>query len=319
MRLAVRRGGLLLAGALTAALLGCGDPPCDEVVAIGAQGAWAGLLKRDGSAWTWRPKGQASIALEHAGATGFSNAGLCLKLAAGDVTCDLRPDIHSIRLGLDSVVQEIALSNDVIPKMCGVLLDGTLACYLPNDDVGFTPIAQGIRHASVGDSVVCAVTETGKLAVPWSSSFSSSVDWTMAGASLTDVLEAVALTRAEGCVARTAAGQIWSIHIDWETDPPGIAEEQITGIDGPVSQLVSSLDPAGSFVCALVTDGTVSCWTEDGPRSEVRVPKKISGLPRPATALAAGVGYLCALLNDGTVWCGSIRPYWGARVGSCGS
>ena len=159
---------------------------------------------------------------------------------------------------------------------------------------------EGICHVSIGPSL-CAITDQGKLSIPWSQGFSTA-DWSVAAASLTDVVEVVALFSVSqpGCVARTAGGQIWWIHQNVGQDPE-IVSDEVVGIDGPVAQLVTGMDIDGDFVCALVLDGTVSCWTAGGGGGSVApkdsaapsVPRKVPGLPGVATGLAGGLGYAC--------------------------
>jgi len=322
--------------AMTAAMLGCDDPPlCTEVVAVGTYARWAAVIRRDGSVWSWAPgiypTAPATMALERAGATGFSNTGMCLKLPTGDVTCPLLDFLEINRGMLGDPVQELShwegLGADTSPAMCAVLWDGTLTCNAIQGVDGFAPIAEGIRHASLGSSL-CAITDQGKLSIPWQ--LSSQADWSVAAASLTDVVEAVALSNVglSGCIARTAAGQIWWIHAIYRSDldvvpvPIEVVSERVAGIDGPVSQLVIGRDFSGDFVCALVSDGTVSCWNVGGSGGLIvpsespnpSVPVKLPGLPGAATGLAGGTGYVCASLQDGTVWCRGLGLNGGARI-----
>ena len=318
--------------AMTAAMLGCDDRPvCTEVAAVGTYARWAAVIRKDGSVWSWAPgiypANPATIALEHAGATGFSNAGMCLKLPTGDVTCPLLSVLEIYRGKLDAPVQELSHwggSVDTSAEMCAVLWDGTLSCNFLQAVDGFAPVAEGIRHASLGASL-CAITDQGKL-LSNASQLVSQADWSVARTSLTDVVEVVALPSVSqtGCFARTAGGQIWWIHEDWRRDPEEVVDE-VVGIDGPVSQLVTGRDWSGDFVCALVTDGTVSCWTVGGggglivpgDSPDPHVPQKLPGLPGAATGLAGGTGYVCASLQDGTVWCRGLGLNGGARI-RCG-
>lgn len=319
--------------AMMAAMLGCDDPPvCNEVVAVGTYARWAAVIRRDGSVWSWAPGiypiNPATIALEHAGATGFSNAGMCLKLPTGDVRCPILSGLEINRGKLGAPVQELSHwggSDDTSAEMCALLWDGTVSCNFVQAADGFAPVAEGIRHVSLGASL-CAITDEGKL-LSNPSRLVSEADWSVAAVSLTDVVEAVALFSVSqtGCFARTAGGQIWWIHEDYRRDPIEVVSEQVVGIDGPVSQLVTGADFSGDFVCALVTDGTVSCWNvggggglivpSEGP--DPRVPQKLPGLPGAATALAGGTGYVCALLQGGTVWCRGLGLNGGARI-RCG-
>jgi alpha-tubulin suppressor-like RCC1 family protein len=74
---------------------------------------------------------------------------------------------------------------------------------------------------------------------------------------------------------------------------------------------------AGAFhVCVLLTDGSIRCWgaNSTGQLGNVAMaaasisstPIPVTGLPGPASAIAAGGSTTCALLHSGSVWC------WGA-------
>lgn len=79
----------------------------------------------------------------------------------------------------------------------------------------------------------------------------------------------------------------------------------------------TALASGGFHNCALLGDGTVSCWGQDGmgelgdgnPGDYAIAPAAVTGITaaNPATALAAGEFHTCALLTDDTVKC------WGAN------
>ncbi|MCZ7531106.1 MAG: hypothetical protein M5U31_12675 [Acidimicrobiia bacterium] len=91
------------------------------------------------------------------------------------------------------------------------------------------------------------------------------------------------------------------------------AEDDSTGVSGPVEVAglsgVTSVTAGTSHSCALLSDGSVSCWGRnvsgqlgDGTRVDSSVPVPVSGLSG-ASALASGDDYSCALLSGGTVSC----------------
>ena len=72
---------------------------------------------------------------------------------------------------------------------------------------------------------------------------------------------------------------------------------------------VSSIATGGAHSCALLADGTVSCWGANdrgqlgnGAFTFSSPPVKVNQLTN-VIAIATGAGHSCALLADGTVWC----------------
>ncbi len=73
---------------------------------------------------------------------------------------------------------------------------------------------------------------------------------------------------------------------------------------------VAQLAAGNSFTCALLTDGTVSCWGMNNSAqigtgafsSNVSTPTPVAGLSG-VTSITSGMEHTCALKSDGTVWC----------------
>lgn len=84
---------------------------------------------------------------------------------------------------------------------------------------------------------------------------------------------------------------------------------------------LADMDGEAIHNCAVKTNGDVYCWGSNdlgqlgiGVVTGQESPKKVVGLPLPATQVAVGAETGCALLNDGSVWC------WGAnRYGQLGN
>jgi alpha-tubulin suppressor-like RCC1 family protein len=79
---------------------------------------------------------------------------------------------------------------------------------------------------------------------------------------------------------------------------------------GSCHQAATAVVCGVSFTCAILYDGTVRCWGDNhrmqlgtGSASSTSLPVEVTGLPKPATALALGEGFACASLDDGSVWC----------------
>jgi hypothetical protein len=92
-------------------------------------------------------------------------------------------------------------------------------------------------------------------------------------------------------------------------DPPAREERMEFSFEQPVKQVA-----AGEKMCALLLDGSVSCWgasLEDGrERCNYDAPARVTELPA-SQALAAGQeGSMCALSRDGQVHC------WGKNSAS---
>ena len=76
-----------------------------------------------------------------------------------------------------------------------------------------------------------------------------------------------------------------------------------------------AITAGSSHTCALLSDGSIRCWGDDGVGelgngivlnngvNNVPTPVSVTGLPKPATSVAAGGGFTCSLLTDGSAWC----------------
>lgn len=78
---------------------------------------------------------------------------------------------------------------------------------------------------------------------------------------------------------------------------------------------VQAVAANGDHSCALLSNGSVSCWGDnsygqlgDGSTNEQRTPVAVQGLPASVTALALGGSHSCALLQSGGVAC------WGRNL-----
>lgn len=81
---------------------------------------------------------------------------------------------------------------------------------------------------------------------------------------------------------------------------------KVTGLPGDVTQISAG----GSHTCALIKNGSVSCWGANnhgqlgnGNTVNQSSPITVVGLPLPATAVSAGGNHTCATLNDGSIRC----------------
>jgi alpha-tubulin suppressor-like RCC1 family protein len=108
------------------------------------------------------------------------------------------------------------------------------------------------------------------------------------------------------------------------TDPHGPPPDPQAACDaGPgasgVSQRAVAIACGDLFACALLSDGTVRCWGDNGQGAlgvglcpaQSSVPLKASGLAGVKSISASGL-HACAALNDGTVKCWGEIPFGSA-------
>jgi len=99
------------------------------------------------------------------------------------------------------------------------------------------------------------------------------------------------------------------------------AETVMSASSGTPLSHVRAIAAGEDHTCALLNNGTVSCWGSNsyrqlgnGTTSDFSVAGPVVNLGRSATAIAAGRWHTCALLDDGTVKC------WGSNFsGQLGS
>jgi alpha-tubulin suppressor-like RCC1 family protein len=108
-------------------------------------------------------------------------------------------------------------------------------------------------------------------------------------------------------VARTDGGPGDAAQAD-APSPDAAVDAAVTRCDDPALRALSC--GYHSFCCAARCDGSVWCWGSnthgqlgDGTTTTRPVPARLTGLPRPATALGSGYQTACAVLDDGSVWC----------------
>ena len=76
------------------------------------------------------------------------------------------------------------------------------------------------------------------------------------------------------------------------------------------------ISAGGDHTCAVLDDGSVSCWGAntygqlgDGTTTSRTSPTQTLTLPRPAIAVEAGMHFTCALLDDGSIACWGRNHY----------
>jgi alpha-tubulin suppressor-like RCC1 family protein len=225
----------------------------------------------------------------------------CAVLSAGTVKC--WGDGHTTPVAIGGISTATSISAGA-SQNCALLSDSSVKCwgYKGSGQLGdgtttsrAAPVrVDGISNAvqvSAGDVHTCAVLSNGKIKC-WGSGFDGQL-----GDGTT-----LALT------PRTTPVPVQSISDAVQVSASG---------GGPANAWA----PYGSFTCAVLVDGTASCWGfnlngELGgvaiPDGRTGVPGRVSGITK-AVAISTGGSFGCALLSGGGVRC------WGVNVaGSLG-
>jgi alpha-tubulin suppressor-like RCC1 family protein len=182
--------------------------------------------------------------------------------------------------GLTSGVSSVSAGDNYA---CALTTGGAVQCW------GVTPGALGIADSLVPSAVAGLSTGVTAISVGWSS--------------------ACALTASKGvlCWGENSSGQLGDGSTNASTTPVAVAG--LTGSTAAVSV-------GGAFACAVSTTGVVQCWGADlsgelgngAPTSTSSAsPVAVTGLPAPATNVAAGDAFACAVTSAGDVYC------WGAN------
>jgi alpha-tubulin suppressor-like RCC1 family protein len=219
---------------------------------------------------------------------------------------------------------------------CALRLDGTVVCWGYNNqgqtgdgstsEIALPHAVPGLANViavGAGGAHVCAILADRTVAC-WGSNLAGQLG---PGETADARATPVAVPGLSGVVALAAGGShtcalLANQHVAcWGDDQWGqlgvAAPSDAVGI--PTPTLVSGLDhvvgiaAGGMYTCALLADGTVSCWGEgdtgqlgDGKADSRPSPAPVSGLSSVAQ-IALGDSQSCARLTDGTVRC------WGAN------
>jgi alpha-tubulin suppressor-like RCC1 family protein len=308
-----RRAALVLSVTLG---VGCGPPsapqPCGQVVALGAAADTVGVVKADGSLWTWGAGVDAPTRLDGTFAPSALPAdAFCVRQGSNTIWCPLVNQTLPATATSASILADSWIfyaDPSQPPVLCAVLADGTLTCRLHGST--FAVEATGVGVVGVGLANLCATDTSGAVFcrnVPPH----DSVNWDRPAGSFPALDGMVEIVPTDfGYCGRKADGSVWCWGEGFQlgggpTDAPTDVEH-ILGLGGNVKALATS----ASRVCALREDGAVLCWSNNQPFDRVvpgsrleLLPQEITGLPMAATAIVTQFDYACALLVDQTVWC----------------
>jgi cysteine-rich repeat protein len=263
---------------------------------------------------------------------GSVNGGPCVALANGSVKCwGGSSASYSSPVGITGITQAVYASGSRTMG-CALLRDGTVSCWGSNtygqlgrtggDSV--TPITvagvAGATQISVGERAVCALMLDGTVKC-WGRVNDLGIGLNTGSLSVAVTVPGVAgATQVSAGVQRQCA-RIADGHVKcWGNNGPlgtgsggqSYSAIEVMGVTDAVS--VS----AGSFICILSSNGTVSCMSTNSVYGELGngstapsyLPTPVSGITN-ATQIAVGYESACARLADGTAKCWGRNATYG--------
>jgi alpha-tubulin suppressor-like RCC1 family protein len=220
--------------------------------------------------------------------------GLGDKVNRGDREGQMGDALPRLDLGMGRHALDVAIGDY---HACALLDDGSVKCWGVNT---FGQLGLGDREtrgdqpSEMGDALPALDLGAGRSAL------------------------AVAAGKSHSCVLLDDQSvKCWGLNVSWQLglqdsfdrgDDPGEMGDNLPNTPLPPGRRVAALGLGNSRSCALLDDGTVSCWGLNSS-GDVDLAGKVStfALGRRATSLAVGAFYACAQLDDGSVTC------WGAN------
>jgi alpha-tubulin suppressor-like RCC1 family protein len=204
---------------------------------------------------------------------------------------------------------------------CALLADHTVTCWGENNlgqagapasrSVPPRPVAgiSGARAISAGSEHACALLESGTVKCWGGNQRGQLGNGGIADSAVPVDVPAIRDARAIGagghhtCAATADGVSCWGTFVSGAT--PLVNPVRVPGLTGNVAALAAG----SNFACALLNDGSVSCWwgaKPAAPGTAATAPftaaETIAGAS-PSRALAAGYAHTCSLLADGTIRC----------------
>ncbi|WP_173390932.1 RCC1 domain-containing protein [Actinomadura litoris] len=201
---------------------------------------------------------------------------------------------------------------------CSLLGDGTVRCWGSN---GYGQLGDGtradstrpvpvrgltgkVRLLAVGDDRTCVAYESGATWC-WGRDGSGGPSGPAEVRGLPSPPAQLVAGAAHTC-AVLRDGSTWCWGRDGGGGPSSGAPVEVKGLPSAPVRLTAG----DSHTCALVKDGSAWCWGEGrhgqlgtGSTKPSPVPRRVVGLQRGPTQLAAGGDHTCAVFGDSTLWC----------------
>jgi len=245
----------------------------------------------------------------------------------GDLGDGTTVDSSSIKTVLD--LRNIATISTGGNDTCAALVDGTAYCWGDAPGPGTRPLPlKGVVSIQAGEGDICALLIDGTVDC-WGDNSSGQVG-NGAGADalypvstptpvqgLNHVVAVSAGTAGECAVLADRTAACWGANNHGQLGNGTVTSGPPYGSSTPVavSDLtnVVAITTAGYYACALLSDGSVSCWGDNedgtlgnGTTTDSALPVAVPGLTH-IVAISAGIEHACALAADGTIWCWGLN------------
>jgi alpha-tubulin suppressor-like RCC1 family protein len=245
----------------------------------------------------------------------------------GDLGDGTTVDSSSIKTVLD--LRHIATISTGGNDTCAALVDGTAYCWGDAPGPGTRPLPlKGVVSIQAGEGDICALLVDGTVDC-WGDNSSGQIGNGAGADALYPVLtptpvqglnHVVALsagTAAECAVLADGTAACWGSNSHGQLGNGTVTSGPPYGSSTPVpvSGLtnVVAITTAGSYACALLSEGSVSCWGDNedgtlgnGTTTDSALPVAVLGLTH-IVAISAGIEHACALAADGTIWCWGLN------------
>ena len=268
------------------------------------------------------------------------------KLGVGDGTIRTSPSV--VHFTADRIAITISSGGD---HTCAILDDGSVSCWGLNNhgqlgdgtyENRLSPVStktlSSVRTAieiSAGDSHTCAILDDGSVSC-WGENFYGQLgDDTTTSRTLptrvnglaeaywyTGGAEKISAGDAHTCaILEDGSVSCWGLNSDGQLGIGSSQGYRITphqaGYLG-VGRTAVEISAGEGHTCAILDDGSVSCWGRngngqlgDGTYANRNTPTKTTslGLDRTAIAISAGDAHTCAILDNGLVSCWGDNSY----------